>query len=207
MKLSGVILAGGQNRRMSGRMKALLAIHNESFIERQIRLMKPICSELIIVTNHPLLFQNIVVEEIQLISDQIPGKGPLSGMHAAFNHAKEKDIWVVGCDMPFISSKAGHIMHEIKLKENCDAVIPHIYGKSHPLHGVYDKLTMEVIEGLLEKGDYQVSHFLQAIHTVKLAETIFNDAQIELDFITNINTFEEYEKAMTKYADKVSDDQ
>ena len=51
--LTGVILAGGQNKRMDGQNKALLSFSNERLIERQIRIMQESCEEIIVVTNDP----------------------------------------------------------------------------------------------------------------------------------------------------------
>lgn len=51
--LTGAILAGGQSRRMGGRHKGLLPFVNESIVERQIRTMKQLCAEVILVTNDP----------------------------------------------------------------------------------------------------------------------------------------------------------
>ena len=51
--LTGAILAGGDNRRMNGEAKALLTFGAEKLIQRQIRQMREICSEMIVVTNHP----------------------------------------------------------------------------------------------------------------------------------------------------------
>src|SRR5690554_207625 len=111
--LTGVILAGGQNSRMNGYNKALLSFSNETLIERQLRIMDSICTEIIIVTHTPSSIQPFAGHLAHLIPDDIVGKGPLSGMHAALSHTTYDDLWIVECDMPFISAEAAKLQLEI----------------------------------------------------------------------------------------------
>lgn len=99
--LTGVILAGGKSRRMGGAHKALLPFHNEMLIHRQIRHLKQLCAEIILVTNEPQAFTSLIDNSIRIITDIYPDTGPLGGMHATFSlsQAKYHDIWLVGCDM------------------------------------------------------------------------------------------------------------
>jgi len=48
VNLAGIILAGGASRRM-GRVKALLRVEGETFVDRQVRLLAPFCSPVIVV--------------------------------------------------------------------------------------------------------------------------------------------------------------
>jgi molybdopterin-guanine dinucleotide biosynthesis protein A len=197
--LTGVILAGGQNRRMDGRSKAQLSLNGESLIERQIRIMQTICSEIIIVSRDKKDFTPFLDQGIKLQEDEIPGKGPLSGMHSAFAKSANKDIWVTACDMPYISAKAAEFMTRMKLDLQCSAVIPLVDNRIHPLHGIYDKHCMPVIETLLKAGNYKVMAMLETVHSEILDAAVFVEQQIDLRFVTNINTLEEYEQILTKH--------
>lgn len=194
--LTGVILAGGQNRRMGGENKALLPFSNEILIQRQIRIMKQICIEIILVTNDPRSFLPLLGDSIRIITDYIPGKGPLSGMHAAFTLSNNDDIWVVGCDMPFISNYAAELMWKRKQELNCDAVIPFIAGKLYPLHGIYHKRCVNKILKMLDLGEYRVNELLNVIHYDTVKEMSFIEQDPSLRFVMNVNTKEEYEQAL-----------
>ncbi len=49
--ITGVILAGGLNRRMGGRLKALLPVQGQPLLLRQLKEMSSICKQVIVVTN------------------------------------------------------------------------------------------------------------------------------------------------------------
>lgn len=194
--ITGAILAGGQNRRMEGKMKALLPFSGELLIERQIAQMKTVCEEMIVVTNQPSLFLPVLDRSIRIITDYFPSKGPLSGMHAALSLARYPDVWVVGCDMPFVSAEAAQVMWEMKKAAKCDAVVPVIDGKTHPLHGIYSKNCADAISALLLSGEYRVMEMLRMIYWQEAADPDFTEKGIDLNFVTNVNNPEEYDKAL-----------
>lgn len=196
-KLSGVILAGGKNRRMNGFHKALLEFQSEKLIHRQIRMMSQICPEIILVTNEPKLFLPLVDIGVRIITDFYPDKGPLGGMHAAFSLANYSDIWLAGCDMPFISPLAAQMLLDMKREMGCDAVIPYIDNRLHPLHGIYDKTCVDAIPAMLNEGSYRVQSFLEHIRYERVGEPFFHNQGIPKRFVINMNTPEEYAKALS----------
>lgn len=192
--LTGVILAGGQNRRMGGKVKALLPIDGKMLIHYQIDEMKKICSEIIVVVNDPKPFLRVLDPSIKIITDYIAGKGPLSGMHAALSLAKYNTLWIVASDMPFISHEAALFMWE--KKSDFDAVIPHLHGKLHPLHGIYDKNCLKPITNMLNKGEYRLSELTQRINCNIIHD---QDLEPEIDkkFVINMNTPDDYESVVS----------
>lgn len=194
--LTGVILAGGKNSRMGGFNKALLSFSNESLIQRQIRRMHSICSELIVVTNDLEAFQTIGGAGIRIVTDEISGKGPLSGMHTAFSLSMNSDLWVVGCDMPFISATAAKYLWEYKKTHSLDAVIPNIGQRDQPLHGIYDKSGLSEITRMLNQGEYRLNRFLKAISYESIQESLFLEIGVASGFIMNVNTPQQYEEAL-----------
>lgn len=193
--LTGIILAGGQNRRMGGQHKALLTFNGEPLISRQVRLMKSVCSELIVVTNDPKRFLPVVDRSVRIITDFYPGKGPLSGMHAAFSLAKHKLAWVVGCDMPFVSAAAALQLVE-EIERSCiDAAVPCLEGRLHPLHAVYRTSCAASIAELLDAETYRVTELLSRIRCKPIDENAFAERGIEQNFAVNTNTPEEFAEA------------
>ena len=171
--LSGVILAGGASRRMNGEMKALLPFDGKPLIVRQIDCMRQICDELIVVTNDPKPFLNMVDRSVRIITDFFIGQGPLGGMHAALSLAKHTSVWVVGCDMPFISSAAAHLLMQRKL-DGFEAVVPLVASELHPLHGIYDRACASRIPPLLQQGETSVSALLQRVFWSELGDRLLD---------------------------------
>lgn len=189
--LTGVILAGGDNRRMGGKLKALLKVNGKRMIEKQIEEMDPICDQLIVVTNQPdMIPKNSKITDV--VSDRIPGKGPLSGMHAAFSIADCEYIWVVACDMPFISQRAVNLQIERLVHEKCEAAIPFVRGRLHPLHGVYKKNLKKKIEESLVNSHYKILDFLESISCSVMNEDTFIQNNIDISFVSNVNTPDDY---------------
>lgn len=194
--LTGIILAGGQNRRMKGKVKALLPFHGEAVIVRQIRHMQKLCDDLIVVARAPRHFHDVIGGGVRIIEDRIPGRGPLSGMHAAFSALDRCDAWVVACDMPFISPRAAQLMWEHKKETGCCAVVPSIEGRVHPLHGIYDTGCLNKITELLHTRQYRLKDLLDRLHWKSMQEDVFLQHGIDHRFIVNMNTPREYEQAL-----------
>lgn len=194
--LSGVILAGGENRRMNGRVKALLPFEDSTFLQVQLREMKKVCAEVLVVTNQPDLFSFALDEQVRVIWDRTPGLGPLGGMEAAFDEVRQRDVWIVGCDMPFLSGEVAQALAELRTRSSYDAVIPVIKGKIQPLHAIYHRDSGKGISRLLQKGMRQVKHFLDSIHCCYVEETFFENRSLPVQFAENVNTPEDYQKIL-----------
>ncbi|SFK77855.1 molybdopterin-guanine dinucleotide biosynthesis protein A [Paenibacillus sp. 1_12] len=189
--LSGIILAGGDSLRMSGENKSLLLLGEEAIIVRQIRIMRELCSEVIIVTNTPKPFLRVVDASVRIITDYIPGKGPLSGMHAGITLSRNRSAWVVGCDMPFLSPAAAELMLR-KKKAGLDAIIPWFKGVMHPLHGIYDRDCAGHIWTLLKNQDSELSSLRKGLLWQETVESEFHAVGIECSFVTTIKTRDDY---------------
>ncbi len=196
--LTGVILAGGHNRRMGGQNKALLSFPNERLIERQIRIMRQNCDEIIVVSNEPRTLLPILKDTVRIITDYISGKGPLSGMHAAFSLSKNPYLWVVGCGMPYICPNAADLLWKHKKDLRCDAIIPFVGNQLHPLHGIYHKSCSSVISKLLELecDQYKVHELFNNIYYETLSESLFAAQNIDLKFLINIHSPEDYKQIL-----------
>lgn len=189
--LTGVILAGGANRRMNGELKALLPIGGQPLIIRQVDRMRILCDEIIVVTNDPKSYLPILDRSVRIITDFHTGYGPLGGMHAGLSLAKHSSIWVVGCDMPFISYKAAELLWNRK-REGIEAVVPLVSGKLVPLHGIYDRDCKTKILPLLGKGETRVSALLEHIFWSELGDEYLQKNGVDLKFIASIKTMDDY---------------
>ncbi|MDU0202939.1 molybdenum cofactor guanylyltransferase [Paenibacillus sp. MAH-36] len=195
--MTGVILAGGLNRRMGGKSKALLPIQDQPLLLRQLTEISRICNQTIVVSNEPEAFQLLLASNptpmnVQWVADIYVQKGPLSGIHAAAKAATEQFMWIVGCDMPFISSDAAEAMKQLCQEANVDAVIPVIDGKIHPLHGIYSRLVGSEAEVLLKQEQYRLMGLLDHIDWLPAENAFFEKLKLSSKFVTNVNTPDEY---------------
>lgn len=193
--LTGLILAGGPNTRMNGDPKALLPFGGEALIERQIKIMRETCQEVIVVTRDPAPLLRLLNKDVRIITDYFFGKGPLAGMHAGFSLAKHDHIWVVGCEMPFLSIKAAELLLE-SMEQGYDAALPYVNGSLYPLHAVYDKACAGPIAALLEKEEARLSELLKSLRCRGIPESVFVDRGVNPRFIASIDTCEDYQQAL-----------
>jgi molybdenum cofactor guanylyltransferase len=77
----GVILAGGEGRRVGGEDKGLLPLHGKPVVEHVVSILRPQCDELLIVANRN---QGEYARHARVIGDETLGHaGPLAGIAAA----------------------------------------------------------------------------------------------------------------------------
>ncbi|HEX7057830.1 MAG TPA: molybdenum cofactor guanylyltransferase [Bacilli bacterium] len=185
--LAGVILAGGKTMR-DGKLKAMMPFQGEPIIRRQIREMQTICAEMIIVTNEPKQVLPVVDRDIRIITDFIPGMGPLSGMHAALKLSKCEQVWIAAADMPFVSAAAAALMLEYKESLQLDAAIPLLQGRHVPLHAVYHKSISAAVSALLHAGETRLTELLRLIHWGEVTEDEFHMRGIATSFADEIKS-------------------
>ncbi|MCX7635430.1 MAG: molybdenum cofactor guanylyltransferase [Syntrophales bacterium] len=98
--VTGIILAGGRSTRM-GTNKALIRIGGERLIDRTVRVYREVFDDIILVTNEPLLY---VDQDVAIVTDVVPGRGPLMGIFTGLLFAAHDAAFVAPCDMPYLTA-------------------------------------------------------------------------------------------------------
>ena len=184
MTLGGVILAGGESRRM-GRTKALLPFGNATLIETAVARLRAVCPEILIVTNTPDLYRSLGV---RTVPDALPGHRSLAGIYTGVLHTGGP-AFVCGCDMPFLNPAL--IRHLGALAEGMDVVIPRHGGEYEPLHAVYTPACLEPLRRCAARGDRNTG-FLGEVRTRVVEVEELRRFDPELRSFVNVNTPEEY---------------
>ena len=175
-RISGVILAGGSNKRFGGITKANVVIGGETIISRMISTIRDLFDEIIIVTNNPEEFSEFT--QYKIVGDHYLKAGPLGGIHAAFKASSEDAIFVFAGDMPFLDEEI--IVDQINeyKKSQYDILIPEIDRFIEPLHAIYGKSVFTDLERFLsEKKSRAVRDFLMKVNTgyIKIQKTMKTD--------------------------------
>ncbi|MBJ6727122.1 molybdenum cofactor guanylyltransferase [Geomonas sp. Red875] len=188
--VTGVILAGGQSRRM-GSNKAVLPYGGVPLIERIYRQMSELFVETVVVTNTPELYPFLPCPKVK---DQYPGMGPLAGIHAALNYSRTRYIAVVACDMPWISTR---LIRELAgFRDGSDVILPEGDHGLEPLHAIYSKECIPFIEESLNADRRRIVSFFDRVKVQVM--TLDQTSQIEpsLRAFRNINTVQEYQQSL-----------
>ncbi|NQT74258.1 MAG: molybdenum cofactor guanylyltransferase [Chloroflexi bacterium] len=157
--MASIVLAGGRSTRL-GRDKVSLVIGGEGLLQRTINHLKRLNQEIILVLaqGQPLSKLDSSTD-VRLAMDVELGKGPLVGVYSGLKASNDDYNVVVACDMPFLNVELMRYM--IGLGPGFDIVIPRIGDKVEPLHAVYSKSCLDIIEGMMSEGNLKVSNLLE----------------------------------------------
>jgi molybdenum cofactor guanylyltransferase len=132
MKISGVLLAGGESRRM-GKDKATLLFRGQPLWQIQLALLRSLdLEELFISARTDPLWRP---PDMQFVADEPPSRGPLSGLAISLAGMRGTHLLALAVDMPFMS--------EIFLRSLCNqiesgrGVLPMIGDRAEPLTAIY----------------------------------------------------------------------
>ncbi len=145
-KPSGIILSGGQSRRM-GTDKKQLHYGSRTFLEHAVETLRPFCSEIIISVQNPL---ETVPEGTRAVHDRFPGKGPLAGLHAALAEINETHALVIPVDMPLIHPDMLHAL--VKNTVPGKITVFEMHGKIQAFPGIYPVRILSVVEKMLREN-------------------------------------------------------
>jgi molybdopterin-guanine dinucleotide biosynthesis protein A len=185
--VSGVILAGGQSRRM-GENKALMSLGGRRLIDRVVGVLREVFDDLLMVTNSPEVYADVGVP---MVDDVLLGKGSLGGIYSAIYHVTTPYCFVVACDMPFLN--AALIRYLVAQRVGYDVVIPDIHGDMQPLHAVYGKACLQPIRRRLEADRLKIIGFLPDVRVRTVTADDLRHVDPALQAFRNLNTPEEFQ--------------
>ncbi|ADU31572.1 molybdenum cofactor guanylyltransferase [Evansella cellulosilytica] len=197
LPLTGVILAGGRSRRM-GKDKALLKVSGKTTIERITNIVTKTCQKTLIISNDIDKYQFL---NKKIVKDMYVGKGPLAGIHAGLRAANTEWCFFIANDMPLITRSIVFDLYEIsKEYSQCDAIVPRVKGRIHPLCAFYKTSALRKVESCLEKEELKMSNFLSKINVHEVVEKPLYEkgySEEELDRIFfNMNEPCDYRKVL-----------
>jgi molybdenum cofactor guanylyltransferase len=182
--ISGVILAGGQNKRFKGISKTKMVIGGKTIIARITDIISNIFSDIIIVSNTPgelVDYSNYII-----VGDSILNKGPLGGIHAALKASDKEAVFIFAGDMPLLERDI--ILQQIEFFANnkCDILVPAKGRFIEPLHAIYSISVLDAIEKyLIINNDSAVREFYKMVHTSYMQ---FEDTGTARNAFVNVNT-------------------
>ncbi len=181
--VSGILLAGGESRRMGGVNKALLEVGKSRIIERAASVLRHAFEEVLLITNSPDDFQFL---RLPMLKDVVPGRGSLGGLYTGLRTCKCEYGFLAACDMPFLSVEV--VRYMVHLVEGFDVVVPRISGHLEPLHAVYSRACLHYIEELFQHDDLKILNFYDKVKVKEVPETDLLGFDPDLRFIMNVNT-------------------
>lgn len=205
--MNAVIVAGGRNSRIQTN-KALLEVGGAPIIERSIAVLSRLFDEIIVVANNFAAYEYL---GLRMVSDLIPGEGPLSGIHAGLSISSSYYNFFVACDLPFLDERIikplmaaavnpatdpkGASSTGLERSGQPDVIVPSWAAGLEPMHAIYSRRCIAPIARTLAQGLRRVVDFYPEV-TVKTVDVSFLNAQLDLETsFMNVNTRADWEAA------------
>lgn len=183
--MTGVVLAGGQSRRM-GTDKALVELQGKPIIQWVVDALCRVCDPVFLVTNSPSHYCFLGLE---MVGDLLPGRGALAGIHAGLFFSRGDRAFVAGCDMPLLSPRL--IQHMADVPGRWDVVVPKVGEFLEPLHAIYSKRCLGFLEKLLLSGTRRILDLYPLVRVRVFQEEEMRQVDPDLRSLMNVNTPED----------------
>ncbi len=178
-KVTGIILAGGQSKRM-GAEKGLVEFNGKLLIEFALDTLKPFCDEILISANSSS-YDNL---GYPVYPDLIPDSGPMGGIYSCLLKSNNDLNFILSCDTPLVDNHT--IIQILEKSAGFDVTVPW-HGKEffEPLCAVYHKNTIPVFEEFIKTGNYKIPDLLKEVNTNKIQTGTKRGLKPELFFNVN----------------------
>jgi molybdopterin-guanine dinucleotide biosynthesis protein A len=187
MKVVGLLLAGGQSRRMGGGDKPLRLLGGITVLERVIERLRPQVDALVLNANGDAA--RFAKFGLPVVSDSVPDfAGPLAGVLAGLDWTAAycpDSLFVVSVatDAPFLPADLVARLVEGIERECSDLACAASGGRSHPVFGLWPvQLREDLRRAVIEDGIRKVDQWT-ARH--RLATVPFADRPVDPFFNAN----------------------
>lgn len=139
MDITCAILAGGKSTRM-GKDKATIEVCNKPLIQQVYEKAQHVFRKILIVSSVHEQFPGI---DAPIVQDISPLRSSMVGIASALLSADTPYVFVLACDMPFVTSQS--IEHVLKEIHGEDIIIPRTQYGWEALHAVYNRSCLSVM--------------------------------------------------------------
>lgn len=186
--ITGVILAGGEGRRMGGADKGLLLFDGRSLVAQVLERLRPQVASVLISANRNLdAYRRFGVP---VLTDRLPGHaGPLAGVQAALAQAATPLLLSVPCDSPALPADLAARLLAALETGGATLAVPRCAGRVHRAFCLLRCEVKPALDAFLAAGDRKLALWQQAQGAV---EVDFSDDETAF---ANINAPDELARA------------
>lgn len=193
IKVTGVILAGGQGKRMTKLSsesntavveKGWVSFLGSPMINHVIKRLAPQVNEVIINANREV--ERYAALGYPVVQDSISGyAGPLAGLHAGMKAAKNAYVLTTPCDSPLLAMDLASRLSIAMLENNAEIAIAKTGEQAHPVFCLCSTDLLQHLEHYLQNGGRKFDAWYSTLNVVEVA---FDD---QPQAFANINTPED----------------
>ncbi len=180
-KITGVILAGGQGRRMGSVDKGLQILRGRPMVQWIIERFSPQVTEVLINANQNL--DAYARFGYRVIPDEIGGfAGPLAGLQRGLLEARHELIATVPCDSPFLPHDLIARLCLGMQRDGAEIAVAKTGSQAHPVFCLCRKQLLPGLTAFLAAGGRKIDAWYADLN---VTEVSFDD---EAAAFSNINT-------------------
>ncbi len=194
----GVLLAGGQSRRMGGGDKALQILGGRPLLAHAIERLQPQVAGMVINANGEAT--RFAAFRLPVIADSIAGfAGPLAGVHAGLAWVKAnrpgiEHVVTVAADTPFIPTDL--VPRFLAAQKNQSTLLVARSEEGlHPVIGLWPVSMVTALEESLKQGERKASDWVKSQGAVEVFLPKIEIGGRLIDPFFNINSPEDLAKA------------
>ena len=191
IEVTGILLAGGQSRRM-GEDKRYLLVGEQTLLERGLSVLRSTFQDVLVVIaqdSPPLRV------DAEVVRDLVPDCGSLGGLYTGLMQATTPCIFAVACDMPFLDKAV--IAQFTSRRATADIVMAKLASRLHPTHALYGKRCLPALEQMIRSRQLKIQALVSQpslrVHYVTEAELSSIDPSGRSFY--NVNTLADLEAA------------
>lgn len=180
-KITGLVLAGGQGRRMGGVDKGLVELSGRPFIAHVLERLVPQVDALLINANQNT--GRYAEFGYPVIQDDIPGfAGPLAGLERGLRAMTTPLVVTVPCDSPFLPTDLVARLYHALQQADAQLAVARTFDRTHPVFSLVKHEVLDSLTRFLQDGGRKIDAWYAGLRVV---EVPFDD---EADAFMNINT-------------------
>jgi molybdenum cofactor guanylyltransferase len=184
--VSGLVLAGGQGRRMGGVDKGLELLQGRPMIAWVLERLVPQVDEVLISANQNLERYRAFGHPV--LTDEVGGfAGPLAGLERGLATARHDLLVTAPCDSPFLPAQLVSRLHQSLAQADAELAVARTGRQPHPVFCLCKKSVHANLRGYLTQGGRKIDTWYAGL---KVVEVAFDDAP---EAFSNINTRDELE--------------
>jgi molybdopterin-guanine dinucleotide biosynthesis protein A len=181
---TGVILAGGENKRFEGINKAFIRIGGKRIVDRLLDVYGRLFDQIILVTNDPAAYMDI---DALIVSDHYPVRSSLNGLYAGLFAAAHDYAFFAACDNPFVDGAlVGCLLDRIDRK--ADIIIPSTSAGYEPMFAIYKKTCLPAMARQLETDRLKIQGLFRTLRVKTIGEADLRAVDPELVSLFNVNS-------------------
>ena len=196
IEVTGVLLAGGKSRRM-GEDKRYLVVGEQTLLERGLAVLHSIFQEVLVVIAQDSLPLKVAA---RVVRDLVPDCGSLGGLYTGLMQATTPYIFVAACDMPFLDPAV--ITQFTSRGASADIVMAKLAARLHPMHALYSKGCLPVLEQMIRARQLKVQEMLShaSLHVRYVTDADLLTIDPSGRSFQNVNTPADLEAARSQLA-------